>query len=146
MRDYLYKAKRRNWRELPKEQWWKEGYVAKSPKDGWEILRKCDNPPDSDPIWDKALITYKVDETTICQYTGLPDIKGKKIFENDIVSDAQGNYYKVFWQENHYMFSLVCVKSEHALLLNAVWDLWVLARNNDLVLIGSSYDDPELTE
>jgi len=25
-REHLYKAKRANWRELPKDKWWVEGY------------------------------------------------------------------------------------------------------------------------
>lgn len=29
MREILFKAKRKNWRELPKEEWWVEGRPVK---------------------------------------------------------------------------------------------------------------------
>lgn len=39
MREILFKAKRKNWRELPKEEWWVEGYPVKyqpcASKDEW---------------------------------------------------------------------------------------------------------------
>ena len=72
---YLYRAKRKNWRELPKEMWWVEGYLY--------------------GIWERRYILWgmtndvpnmvEVDPSTICQCTGLNDKNGKLIWENDIV-------------------------------------------------------------
>ena len=83
---YLYKAKKKNWRELPTEMWWVEGYLY--------------------GIWERRYILWgmtndvpnmvEVDPSTICQCTGLKDKNGKLIWENDVVrvkyTDGQEEY------------------------------------------------------
>lgn len=76
---YLYKAKKTNNGE------WVEGFLKHYPTGEWEIARKCDNPPDCDPMWQRVLITYKIEPNTICQCTGISDKNGKLIWENDIL-------------------------------------------------------------
>lgn len=139
-REILFKGKRVSNSE------WVEGYIVKRPTGEWQIERRCDNPPDGDPMWKKVLITYEVKPDTICQYTGLKDKNSKKIWENDIVKDSRGNLYKVFWQENYYQFAFICIKANDALLFGAKWDLWSLAKNKDLELQGSIFDNPEFLE
>lgn len=84
-REILFKAKRKNWKELPKEDWWVEGYYIK-------MTLGTDIKP-SDVIFVPFKISrneewgwMKIDPTTICQYTGLTDKNGWKIWENDIVN------------------------------------------------------------
>lgn len=135
---YLFKAKRVNngEREI--------GSLIALPTGEYEISNKCNNPPDCDPMWDKVVITHKVDPTTICQCTGLKDKNSKLIWENDIVKDEQGNLYKAFWQSNYYQFSWVCVKSE-IFQIGTKWDLWSI-KSYEIEVIGNMFDNPELLE
>lgn len=118
---------------------WVEGYVVVYPSGKTEVRNKCTQPPD-------ILLVCEIDPETVCQYTGLTDKNGKKIFEGDIVEDSQGNLYKAFWQENYYQFSFICIKSEKNFLKDAKWDLWSLAKNDELSLCGNIFDNPSLLE
>jgi len=98
---YLFKAKRIDNGE------WEIGHLMIYPNGETRMCNACKNPPDSDPMWEKALITHDVDPSTICQCTGLKDRSGNLIWENDILSghiddsfpeDETKEY--VLWHEN----------------------------------------------
>lgn len=86
--------------------------------------------------------SYEVDENTICQCTGLKDKNGNLIWENDIVRDIHGNFYKAIWQNNHYQFSWICVKSD-VFFIGVKWDLWSF-KSFEIEVIGNIFDDKEL--
>ena len=90
------------------------------------------------------IVGHEVDRDTICQCTGLKDKNGKLIWENDIVRDEQGNFYKAFWQNNYYQFSWVCIKTD-VFLIGTKWDLWSI-KSFEIEVIGNKFDNPELLE
>lgn len=134
---YLFKAKRLDNGE------WVEGNLITDEHDekkcfiGYVFGTNDDGAPhDYDVV--------EVDQSTICQCTGLKDKNGKLIWENDIVRDEQGNFYKAFWQNNYYQFSWVCVKTD-VFLIGTKWDLWSI-KSFEIEVIGNKFDNPELLE
>lgn len=84
---YLFKAKRIDNGE------WEIGSLIILPNGECEICNRCNNPPDSDPMWRRCVITHIVDQSTICQCTGLRDKNGNLIWENDIVKKHSYSIY-----------------------------------------------------
>jgi uncharacterized phage protein (TIGR01671 family) len=103
-------------------------------------------------IWEKRYILWgmtndvpnmiEVDPSTICKCTGLKDKNGKLIWENDVVKDKHGNFYKAFWQDNYYQFSWICVKSD-VFSIGAKWNLWSF-KSFEIEVTGNIFDNPEL--
>lgn len=105
-------------------------------------------------IWERRYILWgmtndipnmvEVEPSTICKCTGGKDKNSKLIYENDIAKDDKGNLYKAFWQDNHYQFSWMCVKSEK-LPIGAKWNFDCF-RGYEMEVIGNAFDNPELLE
>lgn len=113
---------------------WVKGYL-RCDTGKWEISQfEYDR---ADYVW------YEVDPSTICQCTGLKDKNDKLIWENDIVKDKHGNFYKAFWQDNYYQFSWICIKSDNKLFIEAKWNLWSI-KNFEIEVIGNIFDNPAL--
>lgn len=138
MREILFKAKHKNWRELPKEEWWVEGsYHHKTDYYG--------DPCDKHYIIDGTETDiegygghYEIDPETLCQYTGVADKNGKQIWENDIVkheiSDTIGT---VKWCEEDYVGWFVDdVVIDEQQFTDEMW--------NECEVIGNIFDNPEL--
>lgn len=131
---YLYKAKQIDTGE------WVEGFLKQYPTGEWEIARKCDNPPDSDPMWQKVLITYKIEANSICQCTGLKDKNGKLIWENDIVRycDCTVEKYVIAWEPDKVCF-------EYQQYGCSIMNFDELS-GIEVEVIGNVFDNPELLE
>ena len=144
IRGGLTKAKRKNWRELPKEEWWVEGYPVKyqpcASKEEWiyGIV----------PTYASALYIIEIDPETLCQYVYMNDKNGKRIWENDIVSI---NTYSYMEPEEDYFGKIVYVEG---------WGCWCIQQPDDEKPIplcecegsyqtdrfveGNIFDNPEL--
>lgn len=98
---------------------------------------------DKNYINDKSLEgEFLVDENTICQYTGLTDKNGKKIFEGDILRYADETILKTVWNDRKYGFAAQCVKGS-VLLKDCKWGLWEF-ESDEVEVIGNAFDNPEL--
>lgn len=108
MREILFKAKRLSDGE------WVEGYPVYDRADcTLKRQGKCQCAHDGSLItffgWIDNLYEYdevEVDPATVCQYTGLTDKNGKKIFEGDIVTtDLKRPYLIVEFRDACFMFN-----------------------------------------
>ena len=138
MRNILFKAKRLDNGE------WVEGYAVNygfTGKQKWHIV----------PFWASDLYSYEIDPSTICQYTGLTDKNGNKIWENDIVKyhfgdDVAeikfGEYQSCFDSQKtcHVGFYVDWQKG----YLRKDLGYWV--KMIDCNIIGNEIDNPELLE
>lgn len=126
MREILFRAKRIDNGE------WVEGNYVKAElihEDGYEhyIIETM-----------RRGKTYEIDPETLCQYTGLKDMNGKRIWENDIVriensmDEGIGNieFYGGMWY----------VDGEPS---NSLYDI-VEYDDGELEVIGNIFDTPEL--
>lgn len=135
---YLFKAKRKNWRELPKEDWWVKGALFKSVyNDRAYIIQQCKMTETfDDGMGGFDALGYEVDPSTICQCTGLKDKAGNLIFENDIIHIGDKNIsYIVEWYDMGFLG-----KS-----LRATNRIGLLYWQDRIVNMGNIFD-PELLE
>ncbi len=139
-RDILFKAKRKNWKELQKEQWWVEGLLWKKKynSDKWYI--SCF--PDKDDNEE----VYLIDSETICQYIGITDKNGKKIFEKDIIETITFGF-----TQDHFITSVefgAKFSMQGFYLANGRSMFYFgqsdLTKMDDTKVIGNIFDNPEL--
>ncbi len=87
-------------------------------------------------------VSYEVDPETVCQYIGLTDKNGKKIWENDIVEtvyDGKLNpNYVVVWDEYELDFKATNGKKHYKT------NFEYLGCCEEIVVIGNIFDNPVL--
>ncbi len=99
-------------------------------------------------IWEKAYICWgtvndvpdmtEVDPATVCQYTGLTDKNGRKIFEGDVVeTPSEDERYVIKWDTDTARFAIV----QHGSIMCDFDNYW----GYELEVIGDIFDNPELT-
>ena len=106
---YLFKAKRKNWQELPKDKQWVTGTIMYIENKCMMLIEDEENLLRvhylDDEMWSADIYAIEVDELTICQCTGLKDKNGNLIWENDIVkiNNSKGNVLITFRD-----FEIIC--------------------------------------
>ena len=139
---YLYRAKRKNWRELQKEKWWVTGYLVnkKCGKYSTVGFEEFEEMVIVTQFSDGGIDWCYIEKDTICQCTGLKDKNGKLILENDIVKHDFG--------EDQIGVQLAIVKydSKYACYqIKPIYD-WMYCDKSDCEVIGNIFDNPELLE
>lgn len=132
MREILFKAKRKDNGE------WVEGYYRRIPCMGLHGHYIMPQNPKN------RMEQYAIDPDTICQYTGLTDKNGKKIWENDILKanldesyPEDITYIKILWNECGF-----CVNENYST------DIWTLEKwdAEHFQVCGNIFDNPDLLE
>lgn len=129
-REILFKAKRKDNGE------WVEGYMVKYPSGKVEIFKKCVELPD-------VLLRCEVDPKTICEYTGLKDKNGKKIWENDIL--RRDGYWDIRIEFENGVF-MVRNTDKVQYINRVVYTPISIFDINVYEVIGNIFGNPELLE
>lgn len=160
MREILFKAKRIDNSE------WVYGYYLCDGITGKVYIHDSGNSVnESDKVgYDGYLqfVAYEIDPETICQYTGLIDKNGKKIWENDLLrysydypgspwlkvkglsdKDIKYSIGAVFWSDWRGAWA-VCGGGTNRCINQ---DVFTYSRNpNRVEVIGNIFDNPDLLE
>lgn len=133
MREILFKAKRKDNGE------WVEGYYQKR--------FDLDGSEQHFIFWSKSYTVWEyveIDFDTLCQYTGLTDKNGEKIWENDILKanldeshPEDITYIKILWSECRF-----CTNENYSTDIDALkkWDA------EHFQVCGNIFDNAELLE
>ena len=138
MREILFKAKRKNWRELPKDDWWVEGSYHHQTDYYGDLCDKHYIIDGTTTDMEGYGEHYEIDPETLCQYTGMVDRNGKRIWEDDIVkheiSDTLGTVK--WYQEDYVGWCVDDVMIDEQQFTDEMWD--------ECEVIGNIFDHPEL--
>ena len=81
-------------------------------------------------------LTYKVDPSTVCQFTGLKDCKGKEIWEGNMIkSPYLENVVTVEWNDS--LCGFKCVDNRR----HINYSLKALVESSGWSLIGNKFDE-----
>ena len=134
---YLYSAKR-----IDNEEW-AEGYLVYDKFDHqYRIVIELDY---STGTCFQTMMAPRVDVSTICQCTAVPDRDNTIMFENDVVRESNGvrgviRFGRYGDEKTDYGFYIEWEKSQ------PYWRNDIYYWQNELMVIGSYIDNPELLD
>lgn len=139
-REILFKAKRKDNGE------WVEGqyvYITNPlTEDGKPIKHLICN--------GTSIFNDLIDPVTLCQYTGLTDKDGEKIWENDIVEcnkrKEECGLYKVIWRKEYADFGVVPISNTCIGQYPIGFSYGKTLHGRDYKSVGNIFDNPELLE
>lgn len=143
MREILFRAKRVDNRE------WVGGYFIKDDITGQTFIHAQGNSVnESQKIGEEGclcFVAFEVDPETLCQYTGLTDKNGQRIWENDILHRAYHSEDDciVVWHDGRFNFQTIHgqYNQDHMTLLSLCFNQGSVER---LTVIGNIFDNPKL--
>lgn len=139
MREILFKA-RTNY-----DGKWVEGYYCKWLR-GERIITYSEKETDCIITWmsNGGMSRYEVDPETLCQFTGLIDKNGKRIWENDIA---------LAWSQGSRAIGTVKQRVDGLWIMSPAWqnhEFWELKPNGNgettVEVLGNAFDNPELLQ
>lgn len=155
---YLFKAKRKNWQELPKDKQWVTGTIMYIENKCMMLIEDEENLLRvhylDDEMWSADIYAIEVDELTICQCTGLKDKNGNLIWDNDIVKDLFSDVCAQI-KYGSYQNCFDSTKAEHVGFYVGWSGKYVKRHRKDLgywinivdaEVVGNVFDKPELLE
>ena len=90
-----------------------------------------------------VVVNAKIIPETLCQFTGLYDKNGKRIWENDVVwlvCDGEEHIYQIIWDDSELDFK--AAKGEENYGTNYEYLLCC----DEIEVIGNIFDNPELLQ
>lgn len=142
----LFKAKRKNWKELPKEQWWVQGFLFQHMTEGgfdWCIGTEPLTANDYSEICGEGRNWFCIDESTLCPCTGLKDKTGTLIWKNDVCkyyNSEDGDGVAVIEEDYAKWIKGTISKND------TMTPLFYLQCSDEWEVIGNIFDDSELLE
>lgn len=137
-REILFKAKRKDNGE------WVEGYYRRIPCMGLHGHYIMPQNPKN------RLEQYEINPDTLCQYTGLTDKNGKKIWENDIVKCLKRTegyeLYQVVWRNEFADFGVEPIKPKYGAKYPIGLSDGVTLCGHDYRAFGNIFDNADLLE
>lgn len=114
---------------------WVEGYYVYCRKRHYilPVVNKAIGFDEREDEW------VEINSETLCQYTGLTDKNGKKIWENDILRNEKSDIGVVQWFEEHAAF-MIWNKTKHYVCYLAENDF------SKIEIAGNEFDNPDLVE